>query len=134
MTICCIRVTLATFFHPLAVQMSQFIQSPRPPLAGLYSIFNGGPLEGESSDALIESDSPAEMGDFFNRRWAKKIGNPSAAARPTARASFDGLFESNHMDNVAAATATAAPAGALNRGAGASFLNRNTGRATQVAM
>jgi len=55
-------------FHPLADQMSQFIQSPRPSLAGLYSIFNGGPLEGESYDAVIESDSPAEMSDFFNRR------------------------------------------------------------------
>jgi len=55
-------------FHPLADQMSQFIQSPRPPLAGLYSIFNVGSLEGESYDALIESDSPADMGDFFNRR------------------------------------------------------------------
>jgi hypothetical protein len=55
-------------FHPLDDQMSQFIQSPRPPLAGLYSIFNGGPLKGESYDALIESDSTAEMGGFFNRR------------------------------------------------------------------
>jgi hypothetical protein len=45
MTICCIRVTPATFFHPLDDLMSQFIQSPRPPLAGLYSIFNGGPLK-----------------------------------------------------------------------------------------
>ena len=55
-------------FHPLDDQMSQFIQYPRPPLAGLYSIFNVGSLEGESYDALIESDSPADMGDFFNRR------------------------------------------------------------------